>query len=547
MNSLIGVIFKNSKRRDNKNKISKREIFLNAISFIIVFGFLALIMGIISIYVTIKLSEIEQTYAFINILLLLNFILLFAKSIFESLNVLYFSKDLKVLLRLPLKSKDILNAKLINMIVSEYEMEIIMLAIPMIVYGIYTNVSLIFYLYMIIILIILPVIPILITSFIIAIIMRFTNSIKNKNKAMYITIFISIFLVGIITSFFETNSYLSISSFEDMILTANGLSEYIVNSFMLIKPIMNTLLNYDNVIGFQDLIIYIIESVICYKIIVFLMSKIYLKGAVGTTINSSKRKFIINNELTLKDFKKKNKNISYLKKELKILSRTPIFLLQCIIMPIIYPILVFLIMAGFISFANSVGVDALSEFYNRLLEVSGTAIFICIGQVFYMMNFCSIIAVSKESKNSIIIKYIPVKLKTQFNIKISLGILLNMISVFLVSVVYYICTKNLLNTVILFIVLIFVNIICEKVKILIDLKRPQISWDNEYTMMKQNTNVLYELFYTLIVIGIAMLITIFIKNILLYLIFALFLCIIINALINEFLYQKQDYIFRKIF
>ena len=243
MNSLIGVIFKNSKRRDNKNKISKREIFLNAISFIIVFGFLALIMGIISIYVTIKLSEIEQTYAFINILLLLNFILLFAKSIFESLNVLYFSKDLKVLLRLPLKSKDILNAKLINMIVSEYEMEIIMLAIPMIVYGIYTNVSLIFYLYMIIILIILPVIPILITSFIIAIIMRFTNSIKNKNKAMYITIFVAIFLVGIITSFFETNSYLSISSFEDMILTANGLSEYIANSFILIKPIMNTLCN----------------------------------------------------------------------------------------------------------------------------------------------------------------------------------------------------------------------------------------------------------------------------------------------------------------
>ena len=437
MNSLIGVIFKNSKRRDNKNKISKREIFLNAISFIIVFGFLALIMGIISIYVTIKLSEIEQTYAFINILLLLNFILLFAKSIFESLNVLYFSKDLKVLLRLPLKSKDILNAKLINMIVSEYEMEIIMLAIPMIVYGIYTNVSLIFYLYMIIILIILPVIPILITSFIIAIIMRFTNSIKNKNKAMYITIFVAIFLVGIITSFFETNSYLSISSFEDMILTANGLSEYIANSFILIKPIMNTLVNYDNVIGFQNLITYIVESVICYKIIVFLMSKIYLKGAVGTTINSSKRKSILNNELTLKNFKKKNKNIAYLKKEVKILSRTPIFLLQCIIMPIIYPILVFLIMAGFISFANSVGVDALSEFYNRLLDVSGTAIFICIGQVFYMMNFCSIIAVSKESKNSIIIKYIPVKLKTQFNIKISLGILLNMISGFLVSVVIY--------------------------------------------------------------------------------------------------------------
>ena len=445
MNSLIGVIFKNTKRRDNKNKITKKEIFLNALSFIIVFLFLALIMGIISIYITIKLNEIEQTYAFINILLLLNFILLFAKSVFESLNVLYFSKDLKTLLRFPLKSKDILNAKLINMIISEYEMELIMLAIPMIIYGIFTKAQFLFYLYMIIILLILPVIPILITSFIISIIMRFTNSIKNKSKVMYLTIFLSIFILGIVTSLFSINSNLKFSSFENMILTANGLSEQISDSFILIKPIMNTLLNYNNIIGLQNLIIYIIESFVCYKIIVFLMSKIYLKGAIGTTINSSRGKEVFGEKLDLKDFKKKNKYITYLKKELKILSRTPIFLLQCIIMPIVYPILVFLIMASFIGFANSVGVDALAEFYDRLLNVSGTAIFLSIGQVFYMMNFCSIIAISKESKNSIITKYVPIKLNKQFNIKISIGIILNMISGILVSIVYYICTKNILN------------------------------------------------------------------------------------------------------
>ena len=547
MNSLIGVIFKNTKRRDNKNKITKKEIFLNALSFIIVFLFLALIMGIISIYITIKLNEIEQTYAFINILLLLNFILLFAKSVFESLNVLYFSKDLKTLLRFPLKSKDILNAKLINMIISEYEMELIMLAIPMIIYGIFTKAQFLFYLYMIIILLILPVIPILITSFIISIIMRFTNSIKNKSKVMYLTIFLSIFILGIVTSLFSINSNLKFSSFENMILTANGLSEQISDSFILIKPIMNTLLNYNNIIGLQNLIIYIIESFVCYKIIVFLMSKIYLKGAIGTTINSSRGKEVFGEKLDLKDFKKKNKYITYLKKELKILSRTPIFLLQCIIMPIVYPILVFLIMASFIGFANSVGVDALAEFYDRLLNVSGTAIFLSIGQVFYMMNFCSIIAISKESKNSIITKYVPIKLNKQFNIKISIGIILNMISGILVSIVYYICTKNILKTIILFIVLNFINLICEKFKILIDLKRPQISWDNEYTMMKQNTNVLYELFYTLIVIGILMIISNFIKNILLYLIFVLILGIIINGVINEYVFKKQDYIFRKVF
>ena len=547
MKNLTSVILKNSKRRDIKSKSVVKDSALAVLSFIIVFVFLAIVMIVASIYVTKELADIDQTYAFVNILLLMNFFLLFAKSIFESLNVLYFSKDLKVLLRMPIKSKNILNSKLFNMIISEYEMELIMLAIPMIVYGIFTNVGAMFYFYMVVILLILPVIPISITSFIISIIMRFTNKIKNKSKAMYVTIIVAILAVGLVTTGLELNSNFSVEEFEDIILTENALAEKIADSFILIKPIMSILLNYDNIYGIVNLIIYIAESFILYKILVFIMSKIYLKGAIGATINSGKGKNYLQKELSLSDFKKRNKNKSYFLKELKILCRTPIFFIECIIMPLIYPVFVFLVMAIFISFANSVGVDALADFYNRLTMVYGQAIFISIGQVFYMMNFCSIIAVSRESKNAIITKYIPIKLSKQFNLKISIGIIINMMSSILVSVAYYVCIKNLVYAIMMFIILVFVNLICEKFKLLIDLKSPKISWDNEYTMMKQNTNVMYELFYTLIVIGILFLICAFIKNIAIYLIVVLALSIIINFLINEYIYQKQEKIFEKVF
>ena len=79
------------------------------------------------------------------------------------------------------------------------------------------------------------------------------------------------------------------------------------------------------------------------------------------------------------------------------------------------------------------------------------------------------------------------------------------------------------------------------------MKNPQISWDNEYTMMKQNTNAMYELFYTLLVIGILWIISVAIKNIGLYLIFVLAISIIINTIINEYIFKKQDKIFRKVF
>ena len=171
MKKIASIIIKNSRRQEKQETI--KEKILSAIAFLIVFLSLAITMIVTSIYVTKELGKINQEYTFINILLLMNFIILFGKSIFESLNALYFSKDLKILLRMPIKSKDIVNGKLINMILSEYQMETIMLAIPMIVYGILTKAGVLFYTYMIIILAILPIIPIVITSTIISIIMRF--------------------------------------------------------------------------------------------------------------------------------------------------------------------------------------------------------------------------------------------------------------------------------------------------------------------------------------------------------------------------------------
>lgn len=325
------------------------------------------------------------------------------------------------------------------------------------------------------------------------------------------------------------------------------MAESIADSFVLIKPIMNTLLNYNNIEGLKNLILYLLENVICYISIIFIISKIYLKGAIGTTINSSRRKEDFSKELKLKDFKKRNKNKAYFSKELKILYRTPIFAIQCLIMPIIYPIVVFLIMAFATNFAAKVGVDVLGEFYEKLEKTSGQAIFVSIGQVFYMMNFCSIIAISRESKNSIITKYIPMKLTKQFNLKIYIGVIVNTISSILVTIDYYACTKNIVYTLMIFAILMLINMICEKIKLLIDLRNPQISWDNEYTMMKQNTNVMYELFYTLIVIGILSIISVIIKNITLYLILILAISIIINTIINEYIYKKQKFIFRKVF
>lgn len=542
MRKITSIIIKNSRRQEKQETI--KEKILSAIAFLIVFLSLAITMIVTSIYVTKELGKINQEYTFINILLLMNFIILFGKSIFESLNALYFSKDLKILLRMPIKSKDIVNGKLINMILSEYQMETIMLAIPMIVYGILTKAGVLFYTYMIIILAILPIIPIVITSTIISIIMRFTNIIKNKTEVMYIAIIASLIALDLLFTGFNHNINFSIVEFKETVFRMNGISEEIANRFVLIKPTMSTLLNYNNIVGLRNCILYILESIVTYIVGVFIISKVYLKGAIGTTINSQKENKA-NKKLTIEDFKKKDKKKAYLSKEIKVIARTPIFCIQCLIIPIIYPVTIMMVVSIAVVLSKLIGVDLVSDLMNKMNTSQMAMIFIAVGEVFFMMNFCSIIGISKESKSAILTKTIPIGFKTQFNLKTYLGKTMNLLSVLIITFAYFLATKNPVQTIVIFAILYFLDSIGEKIKLYIDSRKPQIDWDNEYAMMKQNTNIMNVLFKTLITLVILFLISKLIINQFAYLISILILSFIVNSFINN--YISKNKIFEKVY
>ena len=175
MFSLIKLVIKNSKAVNAPKDIKER--ILRILSFVIVFGSLSSVMIWASFYIVFRLKIINQTNAFSNILLLMNFFILLAESVFETLNSLYFSKDLKQFLTMPIKPWKLVFAKIINIIKSEYMMEVLMLLVPMAVYGTYHHLSFVYYIYVLIILTLLPVIPIFITSLIVSIIMRATHKI----------------------------------------------------------------------------------------------------------------------------------------------------------------------------------------------------------------------------------------------------------------------------------------------------------------------------------------------------------------------------------
>lgn len=546
MKVITDIVFKNDRRREKISKTGVSGRLLSFLSFAIVFGTLAGFMIWASIYITKKLKGIEQPFAFINIMLLGNFGIIFVESIFQAINILYFSKDLKVFLRMPIKPRDIVNAKMLKIITSGYEMETIMLAIPMIVYGIMTKVGFQFYLYIPVLLIVLPVIPVCITSLVVSLIMRVTNTLKNKSRAMYITIFLAMFIVDIIVTMMGNNISIAKLFRDEVLITENGLAFELAKYFKLVTPIMNTLLNYNTIDGIKLMTLYCLASIGAYLLTICIISPLYLKVAIGSIINGN-RKIKDKFELTIEDFKEKDYKKSYLLKEYWIICRSPIFFIQCLVFPVILAVVILAMATSLFAFSKGIGFNVVAKMTELISKPWFSGAFLSMSQVFYMINFASIIALSKEEKWSVLCKYIPIKYSRQINVKLKMGKLTNFFTSLTVVLLYYTCTDNIINSLIILLISLGFNVLGEKIKILIDLKNPKTEWDNEYTMMKQNTNVMYELFYTMLIIYIVVGIGFIINNLSAYFIIVGITVIILNLLMNKYIFDNDVKLFKKVY
>lgn len=71
----------------------------------------------------------------------------------------------------------------------------------------------------------------------------------------YITVFIIFVILGIITSLFSTGEGFSTDIFTERMLQVNGLIELISDYFVILKPIMNSLLYYQELSGLINIVI----------------------------------------------------------------------------------------------------------------------------------------------------------------------------------------------------------------------------------------------------------------------------------------------------
>ena len=487
--TLTKIFLKTSNNSSNDAKKRKLSPMISMI-FLVVILILALGVPFGSMVVTLYegLSAVGQEGLILGIILLMSSVVIFVFGIIYVMGTFYFSKDIEYLLPLPLKPYEITLGKFSTVLIYEYLTELVVMVIPIIVYGVKSGAGILYWIFSLIIFIFLPVLPLVAAALINMIIMSFTNLGKHKEKlrviggvlAVFSGVFINIAINGMGSGVANDPNYLVQTLMEGN----NSLISVITKAFPTVEVASIALINSGTTTGLINVGIFLIITALSVVLFIFIANSLYFKGVLGGSEVASRRK-----KLTSEEFNKSTREtsilLSYVLKELKMLFRTPAYLVNCVLTNFLWPIF---LLIPFITQGQSF--DAVIEYSHKIMTngVISIILIVIVNVIFFISstNAIAATAISREGSNAFFMKYIPVSYKNQLLAKALSGSILSAINIVFLAILLIVLGSPI-KLIISFIILgIMSNLACNLICIMVDLKKPKLKWDNEQAALKQN-------------------------------------------------------------
>lgn len=508
--NLTKVFSKNSFQSFNvidekTKKINKKSILVWLMIIVII------AISFLSLEIIQALDKINRPEIFLNFLFIILSLIMSFQVILASTNVYFFSKDMELILPFPIKSDELLISRFNIILINLYFSELIFAFFPLIIYGILTNVGFLFYFYIFFILLIFPILINLIISMIMILLMKLFKFIKNKNSFQIVITLILIFILFLFEFKIGSNIInkidgdFNIENVETLQALGN-FNEKIINInkyFLEINPTIEILKNYNKINSIFYMLQIIFIDLFFIIIFIFIGNKFYLKNLLKSNIIYIKKvnKNIL--EKKINKSKKINKKYSYIAKEIKILIKNPIFFIQCV-----FPILILIISLVIIIGISIPSLKAVltSDLFNEKLDFSLDLNVIClilsVIQAIFTISNISLTAISREGKDAIYMKFIPLDFYEQFKYKTIPQIILNMILIFVIFVLMKLLFSSFdfIYLIILFILANLLNIINSELMVLVDLFKPNLNWDSDYDAIKIKRNKFFQYALTIIII-----------------------------------------------
>ena len=460
---------------------------------IVAMGFILIMLAVpITLFVTVSygvLDHFNQSELILGTLFNGASTIIFLFGIAGVMSIFYFNNDIEWILPLPIKASHIVIGKFLTLLVYEYI--ILSVIIPaLIAYGVLSGSGIVYYITALIVYITIPIVPIAYGVILSFILMRFTNLSKYKDAFKVVTGLIGLFL-GLGINFLGQrigNGAMTIDNAQDIqeIFGQGSLLDKMNTVFINTKVSAYALSESGTSKGFINLGLLILIVSLVMIVLYVLAEKVYIKGVVGLSESSSTKKKLTNEEQ--KSLIKQNSALkAWIMREIKILFRTPSYVVNCI-STLILPIIIFVI--PMLS-TGSEGIYQVANFINSLdNKIIIVGIYMAFLAFSVSANSIAATSISREGRELLIIKYLPTDIRVKLFAKVIVGILLSSVTNLICSLalvvfkvdVYVILLSLLMGEVIITLISI--------IGVIVDSYSPKLYWENEQQAVKNNLNSL---------------------------------------------------------
>ena len=422
--------------------------------------------------------------------LLLNAVplLIFFFALFLVPAIYYFSKDIETLLALPLRPYEILGSKLFVSLIYEY-LTISFFFVPVIAAYMYIMQPAVgFYLFSILLFLTLPLVPLIFASVIMMVIMWLVPFAKNRDFFNMISGFLALG-VGLWVNM-QVGGLESITEGQLVAFLVEG-NNSLLQTFKFIFPNIPFALNALLQGSVVDALIYLAITSAIVLGFLSLGQLLYFRGIIGINETASSRKILSEANLS-KSTRSSKAIVSYTIKELKLLFKTPIYLLNCVSINFLLPIL-FLPLFTMSSGAEEMqDILAMIDFNSPTTITVAIGLGIAVGLTMGSINMISATAISREGQFFYFMKLIPMSYRDQLNAKAASGIILSLSGI-LFTIIFagsYLKLPFYLILILLFFA-IMATLFINYISLLVDVLHPKLVWESEQAAVKQNMNFLF--------------------------------------------------------
>lgn len=470
---------------NNSKKPVKKDGGGGSIATYIAVGFLYLyiialsILGII--YIAPQFIENDQVRALILFIFFMAAIMVVMFGLGTMISTVYFSTDIEFLSSLPVKPHLIFFAKLTVVYVIEFVTTLMLLVPLLVTLGIMAGYGAAFYLGLALALFIVPAIPLLIVTLLAIPLMYAVSFFKNKGAMSTIALILIMALFMGFYMFFAMDIENTIegigAALEQIVKVAESVGKilyplYALANLMLLKPIWGLSVGVSALVS---LAIILALTALLIAIAAFIANLVYQRSAIKQTEkNKSYGKE--------RAFRASHTRGALMRKEWREIIRTPVVGFQCLFGVIMSPIMI-IVMTVSMSSVEDLQID---KTFILIMNMTSLAMMIIFASG---MNVASCSLISREGNNFYLTKIFPVSFTEQIKAKLTVHFMISMLSIITGWVSMVIIRKfDVIYSVLSLAFLVIWSYGYMMFAARYDVKKPKLNWSHPNEVVKNSRN-----------------------------------------------------------